>query len=288
MVAPLYADGDVELYQGDAVDVLRDLETDSVDAVVTSPPYLDARPEYGSPSWEELERIFGQCRRVSSGPMLVNVGRLWRQGVEVPLAHNVVTAAGVAGWKHVDTLVWAKLNANPIQGAVVANAHEYVLLFGEPAMFDTDAVRTEYAPGSVERLHRRWVSNIAVKGDTRDEMPSRQSRKSSRGKRIKENPAGARATSVFVCPTGRHKGNPHPAPMAFDLADYLVVLSGGTTILDPFAGSGTTALAARRRRRRSVLVELDPDYCALTLRRLSVPFDPVEPDSRPVQGRLEL
>lgn len=284
----LYADRDVELYRGNVLEVLPTLPDGYVDAVVTSPPYLDARPDYAAFPAHDYGELFDELRRVCVGPILVNVGRLWRDGVEQLWWTDIVEAAALAGVPHVDTIVWAKLNGNPIQGAVVSNAHEYVLLFGSPTLFDTEAVRTDYMPGSVERLRRRWVSSIAVKGDTRDEMPSRQSRKTERGKRLKDNPAGARASSVFVCPTGRHKGNPHPAPMAFELADYLVVLSGGQRILDPFAGSGTTALAARRRRRRSVLVELDADYCALTLRRLSVPFDPVEPDGRPVQQRLEL
>ena len=133
---------------------------------------------------------------------------------------------------------------------------------------------------------RIWVSSVSVKGDGGVRNGPR--REAKRGERRDANEAGARATSVFVCPTGRHKGNPHPAPMALELADYLVVLSGGQRILDPFAGSGTTALAARRRQRRSVLVELDAGYCALILERLSVPFDPAEPEGRPTQQRLGL
>lgn len=41
----------------------------------------------------------------------------------------------------------------------------------------------------------------------------------------------------------------------------------GDLVLDPFGGSGTTALAAQRSRRRAALIELDPEYCNRTLRR---------------------
>lgn len=51
-------------------------------------------------------------------------------------------------------------------------------------------------------------------------------------------------------------------------AVHLVKLSGGRTVLDPFAGSGTTALAARKLGRSSVLVEREAGYCAMAARRL--------------------
>ena len=56
--------------------------------------------------------------------------------------------------------------------------------------------------------------------------------------------------------------------MPLELADFLVRLSGGNTILDPFAGSGTTGLAARDLDRRAILIELNESYCQLAADRL--------------------
>lgn len=277
----------VTVIAGDVLEVLPRLPAGSVDAIVTSPPYLDARPDYAAFALHDYGELFDELRRVCVGPMVVNVGRLWRDNREVLWWHDVIAAAELAGWPHVDTVVWAKLNGNPIQGAVVSNAHEYLLLFGEPSQFDTEAVRTEYAAGSVARLRRRWVSHIAVKGDTRDEMPSRQRRDGWVGRRLRENDAGARAASVVVVGTGRHKGNPHPAPMPLELAEYLVRLVGGSTILDPFAGSGTTGVAARMHGRDAVLIELDERYVDLIRRRLSLPLE-VEHVDRRFERQLEL
>ncbi|MGM3268096.1 DNA methyltransferase, partial [Bacillus cereus group sp. BC255] len=71
--------------------------------------------------------------------------------------------------------------------------------------------------------------------------------------------------------TGKEKGNPHPAPMALDLAIHLVKLGSpaGGTVLDPFGGSATTAVAAPPQGRKSVLIELDPEYATMAAGRLA-------------------
>lgn len=262
-----FRDADVVLYRGDALEALRELEDGAADACITSPPYLDARPEYPSPTEAEFGAIFRELRRVVTGTLLVNVGRLFRDNVESLWWLELLEAARRAEWLHRDTLVWIKPNANPILGAVLANSHEYVFLFGDG--FDTDAVRTEYMPGSIARLRRRHLSHVGVKGDGNGATSSRHDRSSSRGERHEPNADGARARSFMVASVGKEKGNTHPAPMPLELAEYLVALSGGSTIIDPFAGSGTTLLAARNLSRRAIGVELDADYCDLIAARLA-------------------
>jgi site-specific DNA-methyltransferase (adenine-specific) len=58
--------------------------------------------------------------------------------------------------------------------------------------------------------------------------------------------------------------------MALDFAHELVefVTPAGGTVLDPFAGSGTTALAARKLACRSILIELKEEYCRMIAERL--------------------
>ena len=69
---------------------------------------------------------------------------------------------------------------------------------------------------------------------------------------------------MFVCSVGAEKGIEHPTPMAPELAEFLIKLScpPGGTVLDPFAGSGTTGRAARKLGRRAVMVEIDETHCA--------------------------
>lgn len=251
------------LLEGDVLDQLASLPDESVHCVVTSPPYLNARPEYGCPTREQFADVFYDLRRVCVGVALVNVGRLFRSGTEVLWWIDVLHAAEHAGWSLVDTLVWIKPNANPIHGNVVADSHEYVLCLAYPGSYDfcPDQIRTEYAESSVPRMNRKWVNSRGVKNGDRDRTQDRRW----------VNPAGARARSFIVAPVGKDKGNAHPAPMALDLAADLVMLASreGQTVLDPFAGSGTTALAALALGRSAIGIELNPEYASLARRRVN-------------------
>lgn len=260
-MSPWLDDGDVRLYHGDCLDVLRGLPDGSVDAVVTSPPYLDARadvPEFPPYLWPA---VFYELGRIVTGGMLVNVGRVWRDGVERLWWTDLIRDAGFSGWHLWDTLIWIKPNANPIHGRVVANSHEYVLIFGrDGARFNEDALRTEYAESSVPRLRRKWLNGRGVKGDVKPDQNGRN-----------VHPIGARARSFLVAHVGREKGNPHPTPMAADIADDLVQLGTwpGQTVLDPFAGSGTTLKVARDHGRHAIGIELNEDYCRIAADRLA-------------------
>lgn len=271
-MTPYIADVDFSLYVGDVRDVLRELPDGSVDCCVTSPPYLDARPEYDSLTPSEWREFFRELRRVVTGPALFNCGRLWRGGVESDWHHALLRIARREGWQKLDEVVWIKPNANPIHGRFFANRHEYVFVLGDPQTteINVDDVRVEYAASSVARLRRGWVNHTGVKNDV--------GRKN--GRRVSEpHPQGGKPPSYLIHDTGREKGNPHPAPMPLDLALDLVAAAArkGETVLDPFGGSGTTARAARLLGRLSILIEKDPAYadlCATRLQQLSLLAEP--------------
>lgn len=253
-------DLDFVLYLGDARNVLGQLPDGSIDCCVTSPPYLDARPEYPSPSLDEWGEIFLEMRRVVSGPAILNVGRLWRERAEMLWWVDLLQQAD--GWTLLDTLVWVKPNANPIRGEVFTDSHEYALVLGVPGEpLNTDEIRTPYTDEGKARMARKWVNGRGVKGD---------GPVTDHGNR-ELNAAGARGRSWLELPVGEQKGNTHPAPMAYRLALHLVKLASwpGQAVLDPFMGSGTTALAARALGRRSIGIELSPEYAGLCARRLS-------------------
>lgn len=264
-MTPFVQDVDFTLWLGDAFELVRHLDDSSVDAIVTSPPYGDARDDdypcakpndyadWIAPLLGDLYRVLGD-----SGGFMLNLGRIFRGGIEHPYIEETLAAATAVGWLRIDTIIWAKQNPNPSGHPWLTNAHEYVFWLAKRTDayrgFDADT-RTPYADGTVSRFKRK--GHYAAKGREREHQ--RQ-----------EHPLGAKPTSIISTPVGRNRGIEHAAPMAPELARQLVALScpRGGIVLDPFLGSGTTAVACRERGRRCVGFEVLATHAAEAARRL--------------------
>lgn len=262
-------DQDFTLHHGDLLGVLPTLPAQSFDAVVTSPPYLDARDDvvscavthYADWAYEWLAAI----RRTlyPSGSLMLNLGRIHRGGEELEWHHEIIGRARRSGWFWIDTLVWHKVNGGGGRSSpYLIDRHEYIywLAPSTSPYKGFDEARVPYSPATLGRYTRRYERGHAVKGSDR---PTKQGRT--------PHPDGAKAGSVFVSSVGADKGIDHPTPMAPELAEHLIKLAciPGGVVLDPFAGSGTTARAARKLGRRCVGIEIDEAHCAEAA-RLSV------------------
>jgi len=62
--------------------------------------------------------------------------------------------------------------------------------------------------------------------------------------------------------------NPHPAPFPVNLIDRIVSSTGAKTVLDPFMGSGTTAISALNYQRNYIGIDLSPEYCKMAEDRI--------------------
>lgn len=266
MTEPFLQDPDVTLWHGDVLDVLRRMDADSADCVITSPPYIDARLDYDHVGVHEYgdwsAQWLGETFRIVThdGSLLLNLGRLFRGGVELDYWMDVLNRARTIGWKWIDTVFWYKPNGPARSGPYLTNSIEYVfwLAPSTDAYRGYDETRTPYAQSTLARYGRNWARNTRVKGSH-----VKQSGRTP-------HPLGARPSCVFLETVGREKGNEHPAPMPLALAGFLVRLGcpPGGLVLDPFAGSGTTILAARNHGRRGVGIDLSRDYLELAARRL--------------------
>lgn len=261
---------DVLICHGDAVRLLRTWDVPPADAAVTSPPYLDARDDiaavtgglsYLAWSHEWLSALTAAVK--PTGSLMLNLGRIHREGLESTWWIDVLQQARAAGWLLVDTLIWHKVNGGGGRRTpYLIDRHEYVLWLAlDPRPYKGfDEARQPYAPESLARYRRRWAAHGgSVKGDTAKPGTGRT-----------PHPEGAKAGSVFVSSVGAEKGIQHPTPMALDLAEHLVKLScpPGGLVVDPFAGSGTTGVAARKLGRRATLIEADRAHCAEAAARL--------------------
>lgn len=231
---PFYADESVTLYRGDCLDLLPLMG--AVDHVITDPPY-------------EAE-AHTKARRQSRGPdMLAEEHEIDFAPIDEATRSDVARhAARLAGG-------WA-------------------LLFCQ-----AEAVGTWRA--ALEAAGARWVRAQAwVKPDG---TPQFTGDRPSQGweaiatawcgtGRMRWNGGGRRGVYVEnVNDFGRRtSGRSHPTQKPLALMRELVRLftDPGDLILDPFAGSGTTGLAARMEGRRAILIEREERYCEVAARRL--------------------
>ena len=262
------------------------MEEESVDAIVTSPPYADQRlygrrlppgaragdnhrsraqrREAPRQAVEFLEPFLGEMMRVlrPEGSAAINLGVVMRDACEVPWVDWITDVALEQGWSLLQRIVWHKPNAVPLSWPGFMHVkHEYVLWLAKDARaayrgFDSDT-RQPHSETSLRRIGETYLSR-------KDE------RYGKRGKTHELHPEGARPATVFSAGVGQQYGVEHPAVMSPDLARWLVSLTTpkGGLVLDPFAGSATTGLAALERGRYFLGFEQEEPYYREAVDRL--------------------
>ena len=256
---------------GDAEGWLAALPTGSVDLFFTSPPYADARPysRVHPDRYVEWFLPFSAAMLEAarpSGSFVLNIKNKASRGQRHTYVYELVIALKHQGWRWVETYIWHKPNAMPGRfGPRTKDAFEYVYHFakGTP-YFDLDAVRVPYKTPESEIERRRLDTN----GRRTTKAGYGRDRSQTYGK------GGADPGNVVSVPQtyNQHHGVRHTAAMPERLAEWFVSLlcPAGGVVVDPFAGSGTTVVAARRLGRQAGGIELHEDYVAEAQRRISI------------------
>ena len=251
--APFYDDAGVTLFCAD----VREIDLSEVAAVVvTSPPYnvgvgYDGDDHGDALPWPKYWAMaMGAAVRMARA--LVPGGRAWvNTAVSVPandgqrkqrvmLGHLWAAALETAGLDLVDQVAWQSA-----RGAGTA--------WGSWQSPAGPNLRGDYEVLTVacrDRWERRSPPGYEGWRDTLGDWP-------------------ALCSTVWQIAPARRDG--HPAPMPVEVARRAIRLSTwpGETVLDPFAGSGTTLLAARQLGRHAIGIERSEAYCALAVDRLS-------------------
>jgi DNA modification methylase len=262
--------------EGDARDVLPRLEAASVDCVVTSPPYFRHR-DYGSDLGREatvreyvanLVAIFDAVRRVlkPSGSCFVNIGDSYDDKRALLVPQRLALALDDAGWIVRQEIVWRKPNVRP------ESARDRLTNATEPVLFLTKQPRGYYFNPGPLREPAAWdhwgrqtspkARALATGGAWQSADPDRRSRLAETKTRHPRN--------VWDIPS-ENKPNNGLAPFPEELARRCLVLGcpPGGLALDPFVGSGTTLVVARKLGMRAIGIDCDPAAIAETQRRLA-------------------
>jgi len=257
-----------EIFTGDNVAVLSTWPDACIDLVVTSPPYDNLRT-YGGHTWD-FDGVARELTRVlkPGGVIVWVVADATVNGSETLTSmRQAIHFKDVCGLRVRDTMIWNKGGFSAVGALAVQYAPVWEYMF----VLSKDAPKT-FKP--IKDKPNKWAGTknhgtVRVDGEER--------RPVSNNKVISD--FGQRY-NVWEMPPHRQKGDgQHPAPFPLDLArDHILSWSNeGDVVLDPFAGSGTTCLAARDAGRKYVGIEINPEYIEIINRRLGLANNRDEP-----------
>lgn len=267
---------DTGVVQGDAADLLPRLPRESVDLFFTSPPYADARAYSPIHPDRYVEWFLPMARAMltatrPTGSFILNIknrvaGSGALKGQRHPYVYELVLALQHMGWRWTETYIWTKPNAVPGRfGPRTKDAFEYVYHFakGPKPFFNLDAIRVPYKADSAE-IRRRKADKLGRRTTEAGFGRDRTKTYLNGG----ADPGNVIAVSQTY---NQHKGVAHTAAMPEGLAEFFVKAASpaGGIVIDPFLGSGTTVVMARRLGRRSGGFELHERYVEETLRRIA-------------------
>ncbi len=252
------------LILGDCREVLRSLPADSVDLIVTSPPYADSRARtYGGihpdkyvewflPISHELLRVLKP-----EGTFILNIKEKVVDGERHTYVIELILEMRKQGWLWTEEFVWHKKNCYPGRWPNrFRDAWERLLQFNKSKKFDMyqDAVMVPMGAWAERRLR-----NLSATDMTRD--PSRVG--SGFGKRVANWLDRDRVypTNVLHMATETRNKN-HSAVFPEALPEWFIRLFTveGDCVLDPFMGSGTTVRVAHRMGRRAIGIDIQREY----------------------------
>lgn len=274
------------IIEGDANDRLAQFPDDSIDCIVTSPPYYQQR-DYSTaiqignePTAEQyimrLNEVFTQALRIlkPTGTLWLNLGDKYDKGELLGLPWRVAFALKGAGWLLRSDIIWHKPNAVP---SSVKNRpttdHEYVFLFAKSPnyFYDIDSIREPHVTFGPDSKMKGGRNHFGKAEGTPENGKNGGNSNLHKGRWDQAfHPKGRNRRTVWEIPLSKYRGA-HFAVFPERLVE-LCILAGcpaGGLVLDPFVGSGTTAVTAQRLGRHFVGIDSNPEYCTLAQIRVS-------------------
>jgi site-specific DNA-methyltransferase (adenine-specific) len=238
---------DIVIYNDDFL-TTQAIEEDSVDLIVTSPPYnigMDYNSFNDSISYEKYLEFTEQWLEKAlklmkdDGRMCLNILLDKNKRGHESAYVDVVTIAKKVGWKYHSTIIWneGNISRRTAWGSWLSPSAPYVI-----------------AP--VEMIAVLYKKSWKKQNNGKSDITKEEFIKWTNG--------------LWTFPGESKKRVNHPAPFPLELPKRCIKLFTfvGETVLDPFLGSGTTLVACALLNRRGIGVEIDKNYCEVAKSRL--------------------
>lgn len=250
------------LYQADAIEYLKSLDSGSVDLIFADPPYNIKKAQWDTFSSQKEYVDWSMAWISEAHRVLKRTGSLYVCGFSEILADIKWSAAHL--FKGCKWLVWFYRNKANL-GNDWGRSHESILHFRKSRdfAFNIDEVRIPYNEHTLKYPRRTQAETSQY----------------SNGRKNKDyiwepNPLGAKPKDVLEIPTisnGAWEKYSHETQKPVELLRKIILSSSkkNDLVLDPFGGSGTTYAVAQAYKRHWLGTELNEDYCKVIKKRLS-------------------
>ncbi|MGI9516055.1 MAG: DNA-methyltransferase [Pirellulaceae bacterium] len=273
---------------GDILDVVETLTRDFADTIVTSPPYFRQR-DYGDGRQlgrekepqdyvDQLASVFEKLMPVvkPGGSLWLVLGDKYVNGELQGMPWRVALALKDVGWHLRSDVIWHKPNAMPSSTkSRPTTDHEYVFFFtrSKDYFYDADAIREPHVTFSEKSRMKGGRKHLGKRGGTPEQGKNSGNNNLHDGRWDQAfHPKGRNKRTVWSIPLGKFR-EAHFAVFPTTLVENCIKAAcpPGGLVLDPFCGSGTTALVARQLDRNYLGVDCSSEYCKLARRRLNSP-----------------
>ncbi len=248
----------IQLVKGDCLEKMKDIKSGSVDMVLTSPPYDNLR-EYGKEFTKWGCHIWKPCideiyRTLKIGGVSVwIVGDATIKGSETGTSFKQALYAKDVGFNLHDTMIWNKPNPIPRTHKRYEQAFEYMFIFTK---------------GKIKTFNP-----LMIPCKNAGKKRSGTIQQKANGLRTSKNKGGLISKTKQACNVwdlANSEKSIHPAVFPLRLAeDHIISWSNeGSTVLDPFMGSGTTGVACKNLNRSFIGIEQDDKYFEIAKERI--------------------
>lgn len=227
----------------------KDIENNSIDLIVTSPPYnvqIDYNLHNDKTSYKEYldftRKWLKKCLELikEDGRFCLNIPLDKNKGGQQSVYADITTIAKKVGWKYHSTIIWNEQNISrrTAWGSWLSASAPYVI-----APVETIVILYK----------NRWKK---LSGSGKSDITKEEFMEWTNG--------------VWTFSGESKKRVGHPAPFPVELPKRCIKLFSfvGDTVLDPFLGSGSTLIACALLNRKGIGVDIDETYCDLAKKRL--------------------
>lgn len=251
---------------------MSEVATESINLVVTSPPYVNLRKngihpdkyvEWFAPFCEEIKRVL-----VKNGNFVLNINEVIVKSIVHPYIDDLKSVLRKMGLNQISKpYIWYKTTAIPNKCTHRAiDRYEYCFWFSNgKGTFYRDQVRAPYADITIRRVQNSDVISLGTRGEKGHKI----------FKKSRIDPRGALSHNVLKMSPECNPRIKHSAPFPIKLPEWFIKAGSkpGDLVLDPFMGSGTTAIVSLMNNRNVVGYEIDEEVFNYSIERLKKAFD---------------